>query len=136
MTRFWITLDQGVSFVLSSLAMMNGGEVFIPKIPSMLIRDMAEALAPGHPTHVVGIRPGEKLHEIMVPTDDARSTIELPDRFIIQPTFNWWSGEAYRHQGATPVHEDFTYSSDKNGEWLNGQSLMRLLDRLEPVAAE
>jgi UDP-N-acetylglucosamine 4,6-dehydratase len=136
MTRFWITLDQGVSFVLSSLAMMSGGEVFIPKIPSMLIRDMAEALAPGHPTHVVGIRPGEKLHEIMVPTDDARSTIELPDRFIIQPTFNWWSDDAYRHQGAQPVHEDFTYSSDKNSEWLNGQSLMRLLDRLEPVAAE
>ena len=136
MTRFWITLDQGVSFVLSSLAMMYGGEVFIPKIPSMLIKDMATALAPGVPTHVVGIRPGEKLHEVMVPVDDARSTIELPDRYVIEPTFNWWSRESYTHRGAKQVAEDFTYSSDKNSEWLSGPGLRQLLNRAEPVAAE
>lgn len=136
MTRFWITLDQGVGFVLSSLAMMTGGEVFIPKIPSMYVTDIAEAVAPGIKTHVVGIRPGEKLHEVMVPADEARTTIELKDRFVIEPNFAWWSRESYNCNGARPVPENFCYSSDLNSEWLTPEGLRQLLGRAEPVAAQ
>jgi UDP-N-acetylglucosamine 4,6-dehydratase len=87
MTRFWITLDQGINFVLSSLAMMHGGEIFVPKIPSMSISEIATAMAPDLAQHTIGIRPGEKLHETMITPDDARMTLELNDRFIIKPSF-------------------------------------------------
>ncbi|MEO0411756.1 MAG: UDP-N-acetylglucosamine 4,6-dehydratase (inverting) [Pseudomonadota bacterium] len=127
MTRFWITLQKGVDFVMSSMAMMNGGEVFVPKIPSMRINDLAEALAPGLPTHVIGIRPGEKLHEVMVPIDDARSTIELQDRYVIEPVFAWWNRVSYLAQGAQAVNEEFCYSSDKNDDWLSPQALRDML---------
>ncbi len=128
MTRFWITVDQGVNFVLSSLAMMTGGEIFVPKIPSMKIGDIAEAIAPGVPTEIVGIRPGEKLHEIMITNDDARTTWELDDRFIIAPTFQFWSNEPYEAEGGRQVAEDFSYSSDANAEWLDSAGLVALLD--------
>ncbi|MEM7568914.1 MAG: UDP-N-acetylglucosamine 4,6-dehydratase (inverting) [Pseudomonadota bacterium] len=127
MTRFWITLQQGVDFVMSSMAMMNGGEVFVPKIPSMRVPDLAKALAPDVPTHVIGIRPGEKLHEVMVPVDDARSTIELADRYVIEPVFAWWDRVSYLAQGARTVPEDFTYSSDKNDDWLSAAALRAML---------
>lgn len=127
MTRFWITLDQGVDFVLSSLSMMNGGEIFVPKIPSMKVTELAKAMAPHLPTHIVGIRPGEKLHEVMVPVDDARTTLDLPDRYVIEPSFAWWSRTSYEAQGAVQVDEDFTYSSDLNDDWLSTQDMQSLL---------
>ncbi|MBL8508424.1 MAG: UDP-N-acetylglucosamine 4,6-dehydratase (inverting), partial [Chitinimonas sp.] len=86
MTRFWITLDHGVDFVLKNFARMRGGELFVPKIPSIRITDLAEAMAPHLPHQIVGIRPGEKLHELMVPLDDARMTLEFEDHFVIQPS--------------------------------------------------
>jgi UDP-N-acetylglucosamine 4,6-dehydratase/5-epimerase len=128
MTRFWITLDHGVSFVLSSLEMMRGGETFIPKIPSMRVVDLVEAMAPGIATHVVGIRPGEKLHEAMFSEDDSRGTVELPDRYVIEPAFPFWTGEHLSAAGATPVSEGFFYRSDTNTEWLDAPALRRLLE--------
>ncbi len=123
MTRFWITLDQGINFVLSSMEMMEGGEVFIPKIPSMKITDLVEALAPGVPTHVIGIRPGEKLHEIMITHDDARVTIEYDDRYVILPSFKFWDFPNPNPTGAKAVDEAFEYSSDTNTEWLSPKTM-------------
>lgn len=120
MTRFWITLDQGVSFVLSCLDTMGGGEMFIPKIPSIKIVDLAEAMAPEMPLKSVGIRPGEKLHESMITADDAPGTLELDDRFVVQPpAFPFWREERYSHYGDRYVEEKFQYSSDRNDEWLS-----------------
>lgn len=132
MTRFWITLDQGVNFVLSSIAMMRGGEVFVPKIPSMKITDLAEAMLPGIPHKIVGIRPGEKLHEVMVPADDCRSTVELEDRFVIEPSFSFWeSAEQERYQKRPKVADNFSYASDNNSEWLSQDELLALLEQLD-----
>lgn len=127
MTRFVITLQQGVNMVLSSLSMMEGGELFIPKIPSVRMTDVAEAMLPGGKTHVVGIRPGEKLHEVMVTDDDSRGTLELPDRYVIEPTFEFWNHRSYTTRGATPVPENFRYSSDSNTEWLTVEQIRTLL---------
>lgn len=128
MTRFWITLQQGVDFVVSCAAIMQGGEIFVPKIPSMRMTDMARALAPGLPTHVVGIRPGEKLHEVMITEDDARQTYEMSDRYIIEPAFAFWTHEPYRKLGVKAVPESFRYASDTNTDWLDAAALIRLLD--------
>jgi UDP-N-acetylglucosamine 4,6-dehydratase len=129
MTRFWITLDQGVEFVLSSLALMRGGEIFVPKIPSMTMVDFAKAMAPGLPHEVVGIRPGEKLHEVMVSADDARQTVELSDRYVIEPSFVEYTRKAFGPEaGAKPVVEDFSYASDSNSEWLSGEAMLAMLD--------
>lgn len=130
MTRFWITLDQGVNFVLSSLRMMQGGEIYIPKIPSMKIIDMARNIAPDLPQKEIGIRPGEKLHEIMITKDDGRQTIELEDRYIIKPQFTFWSDKAYDDLGARAVREDFEYTSDNNVEWLSDDSFQELLTKI------
>ncbi|MCL5966105.1 MAG: UDP-N-acetylglucosamine 4,6-dehydratase (inverting) [Deltaproteobacteria bacterium] len=113
MTRFWITIEQGVNFVLSCLERMVGGELFVPKLPSMNIMDLAEAIAPGCSTRIVGIRPGEKLHEVMIPRDDARTTIEFGDHYIIQPDFPFW-GRRFSNNGGKPVAEDFEYNSGTN----------------------
>ena len=127
MTRFWISLKQGVAFVLSSLEMMKRGEIFIPKIPSMAIPDVATVVAPGIPHRTVGIRPGEKLHEVMITEDDARNAIELPDRYVIRPTlFPQWS-EGF-HPDEKPLAEGFRYSSDGNSEWLDSDSLRALIE--------
>src|SRR5439155_5219231 len=113
MTRFWITLEQGVEFVLRNLERMHGGEIFVPKIPSMNIMDLAKVIAPECRTETIGIRPGEKLHEIMVPPDDARSAIEYPDRFVILPSFSDMSVQEYIAKfGGKPCPEGFSYSSD------------------------
>ncbi len=127
MTRFWITLDQGVRFVLSSLSMMHGGEIFVPKIPSMKIVDLALAMAPDLRHRIVGIRPGEKLHEVLITTDDARTTIELGDRYVIEPAFAFWSREPYAANGAEPVPEGFSYTSDGNDAWLDKEALQQLM---------
>jgi UDP-N-acetylglucosamine 4,6-dehydratase len=128
MTRFWITIQQGVEFVLSSLEMMQGGEVFVPKIPSMKVSDLALVMAPKLAQETVGIRPGEKLHEIMITTDDARLTLELADRFVIQPAFNIWNPDFYLNAGAKPVTDGFHYSSDTNSEWLSIDEMSALLN--------
>ena len=127
MTRFWITLRQGVDFVLSNLDMMQGGEIYIPKIPSMKVSEMAKSLAPDLEIREIGIRPGEKLHEQMITRDDGRQTIELHDRYIITPQFNFWSDEYYKDNKATSVAEDFDYSSDTNEEWLDDKQFLELL---------
>jgi UDP-N-acetylglucosamine 4,6-dehydratase/5-epimerase len=128
MTRFWITLEQGVAFVLSSLEMMRGGEIFVPKIPSMKIVELAQTIAPNLPQTIVGIRPGEKLHEIMITTDDARNTVELNDRYIIEPALPFWQIDRDRAAGAAPVNANFSYASDNNAEWLSRGGLAGILD--------
>lgn len=126
MTRFWITLKQGVAFVISSLASMRGGETFVPKLPSMRITDLAEAMAPGVPHRIVGIRPGEKLHEVMIPEELSLSTVELHDRYIILPSFSDWK-EPEPLPDSQPVAEGFCYASNLNTEWLDAASLHALL---------
>jgi UDP-N-acetylglucosamine 4,6-dehydratase len=127
MTRFWITLPQGVNFVLSSMGVMRGGEIFVPKIPSMRMVELARTLAPNMPTKIVGVRPGEKLHEIMVPEDDGRSTLDLQDRYVILPSFQGWSSEPYLAAGAVPVPDGFSYASNTNPERLDARGLQSLL---------
>ena len=127
MTRFWITLDQGVSFVLSSMDATRGGEIFIPKIPSMTITDLLEAMAPGATSKVIGIRPGEKLHEVMISSDDARYTVDLGDRYAIEPAFAEYARTSFTEDGAPLVTDDFTYSSDNNTEWLDAATLKRMI---------
>jgi UDP-N-acetylglucosamine 4,6-dehydratase len=127
MTRFWITLTQGVNFVLSSMEMSRGGEIFVPKIASTTITDLATLLAPRLEQKIVGIRPGEKLHETMIPADDSRWTVEVEDRYIILASFAAAARDAYIHRGAKPVAEDFAYSSDSNPERLGVRGLQSLL---------
>jgi UDP-N-acetylglucosamine 4,6-dehydratase len=125
MTRFWITLQQGVDFVIDSIQRMHGGEIYVPKIPSMNIMDLAEAVAPECKVEVVGIRPGEKLHEVMVPEDDARSTVELADRYVIQPTFQGW--DSSRYSEGKPCPDGFRYASDTNDKWLTRDELRKMV---------
>lgn len=137
MTRFWITLDQGVDFVLKSLERMKGGEVFVPKIPSMNILDLAKAVAPDCEVDVVGIRPGEKLHEIMVPEDDARHTVEYEDYFAIRPSFHEWDEDSFsKSNGGKQCPPGFSYSSDNNTDWLSPEDLREMLGLGEPVTHE
>jgi len=128
MTRFWITLDQSVDFVLTSLDQMTGAEIFIPKIPSMKITDLAACLAPDLVTHVVGIRPGEKLHEVMITEDDARTTFDAGDRYIIQPAFREWTSENGNWPDASSVEEGFRYASDTNEDWLDSDGLKKMIN--------
>ncbi|MDE0926437.1 MAG: UDP-N-acetylglucosamine 4,6-dehydratase (inverting) [Methylophilaceae bacterium] len=130
MTRFWITLDQGVKFVIDSLTQMEGGEVFVPKIPSMGIMDVAKVVAPECKTKVIGIRPGEKLHEVMITEDDSINTAEFENHFVIQPTTDWWDQQAYmKRMGSKAVAENFSYSSDNNTIWMTTQELEALLKK-------
>ena len=125
MTRFWITLPQAVKFVVDSFDQMQGGELYVPRIPSMSIVDLAEAIAPGATTHEIGIRPGEKLHEEMIAADDAHRTIRFADRYLVQPTIAEWGYTA--PQGGEPVDEKFNYRSDNNDQWLSVQELRSML---------
>lgn len=127
MTRFLITLQQGVNFVLSSMAIMRGGEIFVPKIPSMKMTDLATAIAPNLPQKVVGIRPGEKLHEVMITEEDSWSTFELSDRYVIEPSHIRWDSHREPIKGAKPVEEGFYYNSRNNTEWMSGERLLELL---------
>ena len=127
MTRFWITLEQGVNFVLSSLELMQGSEIFVPKIPSMKTTELARAIAPNLPHKVVGIRPGEKLHETMVPEDDARSTVELHDRYVILPDAYAARRTHYLEHGGRAAADGFSYASDRNPEGLDARGLQTLL---------
>ena len=127
MTRFWLTIRQGVAFVLSALAMMRGGEIFVPKIPSLMITDLARSLAPDLPHRVVGVRPGEKLHEIMIPEDDARVAYELDDRYVIEPMFSRRQASSLEALGGRPVPDGFCYASNTNAEWLHGPQVHQLV---------
>jgi len=129
MTRFWISLQEGVDFVLSCLKIMRGGEIFIPKIPSMKITDLATTIGPELPHEVVGIRPGEKLHEVMITEDDSRNTWELPDRFVIEPEFNVWESVRSQLEGAVKVEPGFVYSSNSNKEWLKSEDILDILEK-------
>ncbi|MCA9049827.1 MAG: UDP-N-acetylglucosamine 4,6-dehydratase (inverting) [Planctomycetaceae bacterium] len=128
MTRFIITLEQGVKFVLQSFERMSGGEVFVPKIPSTTVLDIAKAVAPQCQTKVIGIRPGEKLHECMVPADEARQTLEFDSYYVIQPTLRYWTDRLPEYVDAgKPCSEGFTYSSDSNSDWLTVAQLRQLI---------
>ncbi|HET7677407.1 MAG TPA: UDP-N-acetylglucosamine 4,6-dehydratase (inverting) [Candidatus Limnocylindrales bacterium] len=128
MTRFWITLDQGVHFVIEMLAAMRGGELFVPKIPSMRVVDLARAMAPQARLEVVGIRPGEKLHEEMISLDDARRTLDAGGHFVMQPDAEWWDPAHWAE--ARPLPEGFRYTSDTNDEWLTVDQLRAMVDAL------
>ncbi len=132
MTRFWITLEQGVNFVLKSFERMRGGELFVPKIPSMNIMDLAKAVAPECEIEIIGIRPGEKLHEYMISEEDARNTVEYDDYFVIQPEFIWWDKEAYLDQnGGQKVPEGFSYNSQNNSRWLTVEEMQEFIKELQ-----
>ena len=135
MTRFWITLDKGVDFVISCFGLMHGGEIYIPKLPSMKITDLAKALAPQLPLKTVGIRAGEKLHESMITEDDAKKTIDIGDRFVILPTsyyaFNELELEKLYKKRGKAVAADFSYTSDKNDDWMSPKQLLVLIDEIE-----
>jgi UDP-N-acetylglucosamine 4,6-dehydratase len=126
MTRFWLTLEQGVRFVIHCLSKMKGGEIFVPRIPSMGIMDMTKALAPDADIDYVGIRPGEKLHEILISEDEARHTLEMPEMFVIYPHHARSNGNWAE---AKPLLDGFRYTSDNNSHWLSTEELERFLGK-------
>jgi UDP-N-acetylglucosamine 4,6-dehydratase len=128
MTRFWITLPQAVEFVMRSFNDMNGGELYVPRIPSMKVIDLAEAVAPGAELVEIGIRPGEKLHEEMISSEDSRRTLRRPDRYIVLPTFAIWGG--FTEPAGEQVEDGFSYTSDNNDLWLDVDQLRSMLNDL------
>jgi UDP-N-acetylglucosamine 4,6-dehydratase len=126
MTRFWITLPQAVDLVFYALTNMTGGEVFIPKIPSMRVVDLAEAMAPGMPREIIGIRPGEKLHEVLVTADESRHTVDAGDVYVVLPEHPWWTQQPAWVDGK-PLEDGFVYSSDTNDRWVSTEELARIL---------
>ncbi len=133
MTRFWITLQEGVSFVFDNLERMHGGEIFVPKIPSMKIIDLAHALAPNIPLKIIGIRPGEKLHEVMVPKDDSHLSLEFDSFFIIKPTIQFQTPIDYtvtlKGEKGVPVEIGFEYNSLSNNNWLSKEEIIRMSEQ-------
>jgi UDP-N-acetylglucosamine 4,6-dehydratase len=121
MTRFWISLEHAVEVVVKAISHMQGGEIFVPKIPSMKILDLAEAIAPDCKIEIIGIRPGEKLHEILITEEDGRSTVEYDGLYVILPQFSWWHRKNYKE--ANPLPEGFSYTSNNNDRWLTQNQL-------------
>jgi UDP-N-acetylglucosamine 4,6-dehydratase len=132
MTRFWITLEQAVQFVIDCLGLMGGGETFIPKIPSMRVTDVAEALAPGAERKIIGIRPGEKLHEVLLTEDESRHTLERDDSFVVLPEYASW--KLREVENGRPVRSGFRYSSDVNDEWVSVEQLREMASEVKAVA--
>lgn len=128
MTRFFITLQQAVDHVLKFLEIMIGGEIFVPKIPSCRIIDLAKTVAPLAKINFIGIRPGEKIHEVMIPVDEARNTIEFDDYFIIQPERGWVARKTSTKNAGTPCRKNFEYSSNKNTQWLTYENIQALVE--------
>jgi UDP-N-acetylglucosamine 4,6-dehydratase len=126
MTRFWLTLEQGVQFVLTALHHMQGGEIFVPKIPSMKIMELAKTIGPECAVDYVGIRPGEKLHEVLVSEDEARHTVEVDDMYVIQPESTWFPAERWQH--GTPVEKEFRFVSSSNKNWLSEEDMKKLAE--------
>lgn len=135
MTRFWLTLEQGVRFVIRCIEQMHGGEVFVPKIPSTRVVDLAKAIAPQAEWEVIGIRPGEKLHEVLINEDEARTTVELEDMYVIQPTAALWFGYDWQAKGK-PLPEGFRYTSETNPQWLSMEEIRALVAPFESVQIE
>ncbi len=129
MTRFWISLEQGVRFVIRCIEQMHGGEVFVPKIPSMTLLDLARAVAPGAEVEIIGIRPGEKLHEVLISEDEARTTVELSDMYVVQPAETLWFGREWEKEGRL-LQDGFRYASNTNEEWL---SVAQIHDIIAPI---
>jgi len=129
MTRFWITLEQGVQSVIKATEQMHGGEIFVPKIPSMKITDLAKAIAPACKVETIGIRPGEKLHEVLISEDEARNTSELDDMFVIKPMHPFW--DELRWNKGNNLPDGFRYGSDNNTQWLMGTELKRMAGEAE-----
>ncbi|MBF0308636.1 MAG: UDP-N-acetylglucosamine 4,6-dehydratase (inverting) [Magnetococcales bacterium] len=130
MTRFWITLEQGVDFVLSSLAQSTGGEIFVPKIPSMKVTDLAQAICPECELKIVGIRPGEKLHEILISEDEARNALEFEDRFVVQTQPHMLKQMIAKHPEATPCADGYLYVSNTNPHFVDVEGLRSMLDQI------
>jgi UDP-N-acetylglucosamine 4,6-dehydratase len=130
MTRFWLTLEQGARFVIRCVEQMHGGEVFVPKIPSTRIADLAKVIAPEAELEVIGIRPGEKLHEVLINEDEARSTFELDDMFVVQPTAALWFGRDWQDQGRL-LEDGFRYTSETNPHWLTVDQIRELVSPLD-----
>jgi UDP-N-acetylglucosamine 4,6-dehydratase len=126
MTRFWLTLEHGVRFVIGAIEQMQGGEIFVPKIPSMRLVDLAAAVAPGCSVETIGIRPGEKLHEVLLSEDEARNAVELDEMYIIKPLHPWWKIGNWMHARELP--QGFRYTSDTNEQWLSHEQLQELIE--------
>lgn len=126
MTRFWLTLEQGARFVAQCIETMKGGEIFVPRIPSMKITDLAKVIAPGCNVEIIGIRPGEKLHEVLLTEDEARHSKDMGDYFVIEPELKFWNRNTV-HEGK-PLPEGFRYSSESNTVWLDADALMSMVD--------
>ena len=135
MTRFWLSLEQGVNFTIRCIEQMQGGEVFVPKIPSTHITDLANAIAPEAEVEYIGIRPGEKLHEVLISEDEARHTLELEDMFVVEPTGALWFGHEWRNTG-NPLPEGFRYASDNNDQWLKEDEIRDLVRPFDEVLQE
>ena len=128
MTRFWITLEKGVQFVIDCLGKMQGGEIFVPKLPSMKVTDIADVIAPEAEREIIGIRPGEKLHEILLTEEEASHSREFNDCFIIEPEHPFWKRNGLKLKGGKPLVEGFRYASDKNSWWLTKDDLRKLIE--------
>ncbi len=135
MTRFWLSLDQGVRFVITCIEQMEGGEVFIPKIPSTKVVDLAKAIAPNAEIDIIGIRPGEKLHEMLISEDEARHTIELDSMYVVQPAEATWFGYSWKDKGKE-LKEGTHYSSDNNSEWLDVEGIKKYIAPFEELFAQ
>ncbi|MBU6455412.1 MAG: UDP-N-acetylglucosamine 4,6-dehydratase (inverting) [Cyanobacteria bacterium REEB67] len=136
MTRFWLTLEQGVDFVLSTVDQVEGGEIFVPKIASMSLLELAKAIGPDCKFEICGLRPGEKLHETLVPRDESPWCLEFADRYVIQPSQLWWDAKELVKRGGKPVPEGFRYRSDVNDQWLTGDDLCKLIAHADPDSAQ
>ncbi|NPV39905.1 MAG: UDP-N-acetylglucosamine 4,6-dehydratase (inverting) [Anaerolineae bacterium] len=130
MTRFWISLEQGVRFVIRCLDEMHGGEVFVPKIPSMKVVDLAKVVAPQAKINVIGIRPGEKLHEVLISEDEARTVVELDDMYVVQPAEALWFGRDWENKGKS-IADEFRYASNTNTEWLSVEQIAAIVNQVE-----
>jgi UDP-N-acetylglucosamine 4,6-dehydratase len=126
MTRFWLTLTQGVEFVISCIDRMQGGEVFVPKVPSMKMVDLAKAVAPGCKVKYIGIRPGEKINECLLTEDEARNSLEFDNFFIVQPQHSFWKWENQKE--GRPLPDGFRYASDNNSEWLTEREIKDMIE--------
>src|SRR5512138_540861 len=131
MTRFWLSLEQGVRFVIECIEQMQGGEVFVPKIPSMKVIDLAKAIAPEAAISVIGIRPGEKLHEVLISEDEARNTVEREHMFVVKPPEPLWE-RSLQYEG-TPLPEGFRYASDTNADWLDVDGIRKLVAPFDKI---
>jgi len=131
MTRFWITLEQGVDFVLKCLELSEGGELFVPKIPSMKIVDLAKAIAPDCKHNIVGLRPGEKIHEVLLTQSDAFRALEFDNYYVVEPEFRWWGTRSKQLKNGKPVSDGFIYSSDTNDKWLKKSDINNIIKKLK-----